>query len=152
MPMAYLPVFCEPCARASLAALEAGSHELRCSFCEEPGRVIPGPIYADGDWLTFADIDKSLFEAELNGLQATALVEVLRQMLDSADPPELIAKRMIERVPSLAHARGALLDRLPRGLNMLMTLLVGRTREDALSGRPSIGRSPALESQSPSGE
>jgi hypothetical protein len=150
--MAYLPVFCEPCARASLAALEAGSRELRCSFCEEPGRVIPGPIYADGDWLTFADIDKSLFEAELNGLQATALVAVLRQMLDSGDPPELVVRRMIDRVPSLAHARGALLDRLPRGLNMLMTLLVGRTRDEGPPSRPLGSSGAAFESQSSSGE
>ncbi len=130
--MAYLPIFCEPCARASLAALQSATHELRCGFCEQVGRVIPGPIYADGDWLTFADIDLGLFEAELDGLQAKALVEVLREMVDRPDPPELIVKRMIERVPALAQARGALLEHLPHSISMLMTLLVGRTRDVAL--------------------
>jgi hypothetical protein len=150
--MAYLPIFCEPCARASLAALEPGIPELRCSFCEEAGRVIPGPIYADGDWLTFADIDKSLFEAELDGLQAKALVEVLRQMLDQGEPPQQIVKSMIDRVPSLVNARGALLERLPRGLNMLMTLLVGRTRDAVPLSNPAPARTAAFESTAPSGE
>ena len=133
--MAYLPIFCELCARASLAPLRPATHELRCSFCEQVGRVIPGPIYVDGDWLTFADIDLSLFEAELDGRQATALVEVLREMVDQPDLPELIVKRMIERVPTLAQARGALLEHLPRSISMLMTLLVGRTRDVALPSR-----------------
>ncbi len=140
-PMAYLPIFCEPCARASLASHEPPLHELRCSFCEQVGRVIPGPIYADGDWLTFADIDERLFEAEIDGLQATVLVEVLRGMFDRQERPELIVQQMIERVPSLAQARGALLEHLPRSVSMLMTLLVARTRDGALL-------SPASESPS----
>ncbi len=127
--MAYLPVYCESCAHASLSLAEEGESHLRCSFCEAPARVIPGPVYADGDWLAFAEIDKGVFEGELDGVLASALAEELQQMLNRQEKPDAIVEQMIRRLPSLASARPALVNRLPRGLRMLMTLLIARSRD-----------------------
>lgn len=131
---AYLPVYCESCAHASLAA--QGEQHLHCSFCEAPARVIPGPIYEDGDWLAFADIDKAVFEAELDGLRASALAEELQQMLNRRDAQEAIVQQMLVLLPPLASARPALVNRLPRGLRMLMTLLLARSRDLPLKSGP----------------
>jgi len=103
---------------------------LQCSFCEEPARVIPGPVYGDGDWLAFAEIDAAVFEAQLDGPQATVLVHALQEMLDRHDPAPSVVQQMIERLPVLARCRPALVNRLPRGLRMLMTLLIARTRDE----------------------
>jgi hypothetical protein len=126
---AYLPVYCSSCAHASLARADEGDQHLSCSFCEGVARVIPGPIYSDGDWLAFADIDKAVFEAELHGEQAAALAAELQDLLNGNEPPTAIVRQMIARVPSLVSARPALVNRLPRGLRMLMTLLIARTRD-----------------------
>jgi hypothetical protein len=40
---------------------------------------------------------------------------------------------MIDRLPSLANARAALVNRLPRGPRMLMTLLSARSRDLAIA-------------------
>lgn len=126
---AYLPVYCASCAHASLSPADEGDQHLSCSFCEGSARVIPGPIYGDGDWLAFADIDKAVFEAELHGEQASALAEELQELVNRNEAPTAIVRHMIERVPSLMSARPALLNRLPRGLRMLKTLLIARTRD-----------------------
>jgi predicted trehalose synthase len=105
-----------------------GEHKLRCAFCEATARVIPGPTYSDEDWLAFAEIDRAVFEAGLEAAQASALVYQLQDMLDRQETAGSIATRVVELVPQLAHARPALVNRLPRGLRMLMTLLLARTR------------------------
>jgi hypothetical protein len=131
--MTYLPVYCETCARASLATALADEDQqgLLCSFCEAPARVIPGPVYGDGDWLAFAEIDSAVFNAQLDGARATLLAEELQSLFDSREPAPQIVQRMLERLPSLVAIRPALMNQLPRGLRMLMTLLIGRTRDGA---------------------
>lgn len=106
---------------------------LQCSFCEEPARVIPGPVYGDGDWLAFAEIDAAVFEAQLDGPQATLLAHAMQEMLDRQDPAPSVVQQMIERVPVLARCRPALVNRMPRGLRMLMTLLIARTRDEPVT-------------------
>ena len=131
--MTYLPVYCESCAHASLATAGGAERNLQCSFCEEPARVIPGPVYGDGDWLAFAEIDAAVFEAQLDGPQATLLAHGMQELLDRQDTAPSIVQRMIERLPVLARCRPALVNRLPRGLRMLMTLLIARTRDEPLA-------------------
>lgn len=131
--MTYLPVYCESCAHASLATAGGANANLQCSFCEEPARVIPGPVYGDGDWLAFAEIDAAVFEAQLDGPQATLLAHAMQEMLDRQDAPVRVVQQMIERLPVLARCRPALVNSIPRGLRMLMTLLIARTRDEPVT-------------------
>jgi len=96
--------------------------------------VVPGPIYGDGDWLAFAEIDDAIFEAGLAGGQASSLAEELQQLLSQqSPPPDALVQRMIQRVPSLAKCRPALVNGPQRGLRMLTTLLVARSRDQPLT-------------------
>lgn len=131
--MTYLPVYCDSCAHASLATAGGTEGHLQCSFCEQTARVIPGPVYGDGDWLAFAEIDAAVFEAQLDGPQATVQVHALQELLDRQETPMVVVQQMIERLPVLARCRPALVNRLPRGLRMLMTLLIARTRDEPVS-------------------
>jgi hypothetical protein len=127
---AYLPVYCSSCAQASLSLFnEPEAEHVRCSFCESTARVVPGPLYGDGDWLAFAEIDKAVAEAELSGVEASQLVGQLQDLLDLQTAPQAIVQRMLELLPALVGVRPALVNRLPRGIRMLMTLLSARTRE-----------------------
>jgi hypothetical protein len=128
----YLPVYCATCARASLSSAAASEPQV-CAFCESAARVVPGPIYGDGDWLAFADVDSAVYEAGLDGAQAAMLAEQLQQLLTEQAPSVGIIEAMIERVPALANCRPALVNGLPRGVRMLMTLLVARSRDRPLS-------------------
>lgn len=125
---AYLPVYCESCAHASLSSAAASEPQI-CSFCEGSARVVPGPIYGDGDWLAFAEIDSAVFEAELDGVRASALSAELQELFNQKLEPTAIVQQMIARLPTLGNCRPALVNGLPRGLRMLMTLLVARTRD-----------------------
>ncbi len=138
LPMTYLPVYCEECAHASLSppVTELGERQVACSFCEGPARVIPGPVYGDGDWLAFADIDDAIYSADLDGPRATLLAHELQDLLDRGETPTAIVRLMIERLPALAKARPALVNRLPRGLRMLKTLLIARSRDLPLKSGP----------------
>ena len=129
---AYLPVYCASCARASLSTAGASEPQL-CSFCEGSARVVPGLIYGDGDWLAFADIDTAVFEAALDGSESAMLAEELEQLVTKREPAEAIVERMIQRVPTLVTCRPALVNGLPRGVRMLMTLLVARGRDKPLN-------------------
>lgn len=136
--MTYLPVYCDVCARGSLcgAGAQGEEQELMCSFCEGHVRVVPGPVYGDGDWLAFAEIDAALYAAELDGGNAAALAERLQGLMDSQESQTAIVRSMIEQLPELEKVRPALLNRLPRGLRMLKTLLVARFREPPLKSGP----------------
>jgi hypothetical protein len=61
------------------------------------------------------------------------LAEQLQQLLTEQAPSVGIIEAMIERVPALANCRPALVNGLPRGVRMLMTLLVARSRDRPLS-------------------
>ena len=91
--------------------------------------MVPGPIYGDGDWLAFADIDSAVFDAALDGPRASGLAEEMQQMLTQQSDPQLIVESMIQRVPHLARCRPALVNGVQRGLRMLATLLVARSRD-----------------------
>jgi hypothetical protein len=143
--MTYLPVYCDICARGSLcgAVAQGDEQQLMCSFCEGPVRVVPGPVYGDGDWLAFAEIDAALYAAGLDGGDAEALAERLQRSMDSQESQTAIVRSMIEQLPDLDKARPALLNRLPRGLRMLKTLLVARVRDLPLkSGPQTASRNP----------
>jgi hypothetical protein len=129
---AYVPVYCDACAQASLWPYKEEA-EPRCWFCESTGRVIPGPAYGEGDWLAFAEIDRALSEAELLASPASKLADELQDLLDGQQSPLLVVERMIERLPVLANVRPALINGLPRGPRMLMTLLRARTRNVELA-------------------
>jgi hypothetical protein len=124
----YLPVYCSTCARASLSSKSEADPQI-CAFCEGSARVVPGPIYRDGDWLAFADIDSAVFDAALDGARASGLAEEMQQMLTQKSDPQLIVESMVQRVPHLASCRPALVNGVQRGLRMLMTLLVARSRD-----------------------
>jgi hypothetical protein len=127
--MAYLPVYCASCDRASLASKAGG--ELRiCAFCEGPARVVPGPLYGDGDWLAFAEIDQAVFAAALEAAEARALTDELQQMLTQREKPSDVVQRLTERLPSLAKCRPALVNDVQRGLRMLATQLLARSRDE----------------------
>lgn len=136
--MTYLPVYCEACAHASLSSPTnpEGEEQLVCSFCEGPARVIPGPVYGDGDWLAFADIDDAIYSADLDGVHASMLADELQDLVDRAEEPTTIVRLMTEKLPGLGKARPALVNRLPRGLRMLKTLLVARSRDLPLKSGP----------------
>lgn len=95
--------------------------------------MVPGPIYGDGDWLAFADIDNAVFNAALDGSQAIILAEELQQMFNQKQTLEAIVQRMIQLMPSLAKGRPALVNNTQRGLRMLTTLLVARSRDQPLT-------------------
>jgi hypothetical protein len=135
--MTYLPVYCEACAHASLSSPSNPEGEkLVCSFCEGPARVIPGPVFGDGDWLAFADIDDAVYSADLDGVRASMLADELQDLVDRAEEPTAIVRLMTEKLPALVKARPALVNRLPRGLRMLKTLLVARSRDLPLKSGP----------------
>ena len=136
--MAYLPVYCASCARASLSSKSANEAQI-CAFCEGPARVVPGPIYGDGDWLALADIDNAVFEAALDGAQANALADELQQRLASKAEPAAVIQDLIDRVPALAKCRPALVNDAQRGLRMLATLLGARSRDQPLSVAAATG-------------
>lgn len=138
----YLPVYCASCARASLSS-KAPSDPQLCAFCEGPARVVPGPIYGDGDWLAFAEIDNAVFEAELDGAQASALAEELQQLLARESNLPRIVDELVQRMPSLAKCRPALMNGVQRGLRMLATLLTARSRDEPLSAREVVPSTPA---------
>ena len=136
--MTYLPVYCEACSHASLSppVSAEGEKQVTCSFCEGPARVIPGPVYGDGDWLAFAEIDDAIYSADVDGVQATVLADELQEMVDRNEPPTAIVRLMIAKLPALDKARPALVNRLPRGLRMLKTLLIARSRDLPLKSGP----------------
>lgn len=137
--MTYLPVYCEACAHASLSEQRREGGEppsVICSFCEQPARVIPGPVYTDGDWLAFAELDAAVYAAELDGARAMALVEQLQALEDDGATSIAVIDAMIARLPELQNVRPALVNRLPRGLRMLKTLLVGRARDLPVESGP----------------
>jgi hypothetical protein len=124
----YLPIYCASCKRASLSPMsDEGSEPSLCSFCEVAARIVPGPLYSDGDWLTFAQIDQALAGAELLGVQAGELADELQRWMDSPEEPLAIVQHMLRRLPSLMSARLALVSEPPRGLNILLSLLTVRT-------------------------
>lgn len=131
--MAYLPVYCEACCRASMATEDA-ERVLHCTFCEGAARVIPGPIYSDDDWLAFAELDTAVFDAALDGVQAAALAEDMRTLQLSSAARDEVTSRMLQLLPSLSRVRPALVNRWPRGPRMLVTLLEARSRERTFTG------------------
>jgi hypothetical protein len=124
----YLPVYCAACARASLSTASPNAQQV-CSFCEGPARVVPGPVFGDGDWLAFSEIDDAVFEAGLNRDEVAALTEELQQLLERADSPQPAVQLMIQRIPSLERCRPALVNGPTRGARLLMTLLSARSRD-----------------------
>jgi hypothetical protein len=100
-----------------------------CSFCEGLARVVPGPVFGDGDWLAFSEIDDAVFEAGLHRDDVAALTEELQQLLERADSPERAVQLMIQRIPSLQRCRPALVNGPTRGARMLMMLLSARSRD-----------------------
>lgn len=126
----YVPVHCEECARSSLSLPTEGCPI--CSFCEAPARVVPGPIFGDGDWLAFAEIERSVYDADLSAEVASHLAEELQQAIERQDEPIHIVQEMIKRVPALVKARPALVSALPRGLRLLMVQFIARTRPTPL--------------------
>src|SRR5688572_26917800 len=127
--MIYVPVYCEKCARGSLAQAKGGEQQLLCSFCEGQTRPVPGPAYSDSDWLAFAEIDNAVFEAELDNLRAAVLADELQTMIDRDAGLSKAVGHVIERVPSLVSVRPALVSQPPRGLRMLVTSLRARLRD-----------------------
>ncbi len=126
--MTYVPVYCDACARGSLAPAKPDEETLPCSFCEGPTRPIPGPAFGDGDWLTFAEIDAAVFEAELDRARALSLTAELEASLDRGDSFSQMVNQVLEKEPSLRQARRALVSPPDRGFRMLMTVLTGRVR------------------------
>jgi hypothetical protein len=134
--MSYLPVYCDACLRASLSPLLPDDAEQphRCSFCEGAARVVPGPTYGDGDWLAFAEIDAAVFEAEIDGARAQVLLAELESLRDRGTGTSAAAEFLLGKLPQLSNAQGALAVGWARGLRMLQTLLIARTR-DGRDGR-----------------
>lgn len=124
----YLPVYCAACARASLSTASPSAQQV-CSFCEGPARVVPGPVFGDGDWLAFSEIDDAVFEAELHRDEVAALTEELQQLLERPDSAQPALQLMIQRIPSLERCRPALVNGPTRGARLLMTLLSARSRD-----------------------
>jgi len=94
---------------------------------------VPGPLFGDGDWLAFAEIDHALFETEFNEADPRALAEELQQRLDEQADPQSIVQHMVRRLPSLEKCRPALVNGVQRGLRMLTTLLVARSRDQPVT-------------------
>lgn len=129
--MPYVPVYCVPCRRCSLAPATDGAQGLVCAFCEGPTLAVPGPAYGDGDWLAFAEIDRAVFESDLSAVDAASLASDLQAMLDAGAPFAQTMNAALGRFPGLVHARPALANQPARGLRMLVTALTARTRNDA---------------------
>jgi len=129
--MSYLPVYCDACLRASLAPLLPDSAEqpYRCGFCEGSARVVPGPTYGEGDWLAFAEIDGALFDADIDGMQAQTLLAELDSLRDQGTGTSAAVEFLLGKLPQLSNAKGALAVGWSRGLGMLQTLLIARTRD-----------------------
>lgn len=100
-----------------------------CPSCGAAARVVPGPAYGETDRFAFEEIEAAIFDARLDGVEGYMLAEALREMLRGEYLFELVAARMIERLPSLARARAALLRQPRDGFGMLMTVLTARSRE-----------------------
>jgi hypothetical protein len=94
---------------------------------------VPGPIYGDGDWLAFAEIDSAVFEAGLDGGKAAILIEELQDLLSRQVPLEAVVEQMIARVPPLAKCRPAFANGRTRAVRMLQTLLIARGRDTPLN-------------------
>jgi len=94
---------------------------------------VPGPVYGDGDWLAFAEIDAALFDAEIDGRRAQLLLAELQSQRDQGTETPAAVAFLLEKVPQLVTVKGALAVGLSRGLSMLQTLLVARTRDGEAS-------------------
>ncbi len=101
----------------------------RCSFCEGPARVVPGPVYGDDDWLAFSEIDAAIFNAEVDGVQAQFLLEQLEGLRDQGSHAPAVVAFMMGRIPQLQGVKGALTAGVSRGQTMLQTLLTARRRD-----------------------
>jgi hypothetical protein len=139
----YLPVYCAACARASLSTSSPSAQQV-CSFCEGPARVVPGPVFGDGDWLAFSEIDDAVFEAGLHRDEVAALTEELQQLLPRPDSSQSAIQLMIQRIPSLERCRPALVNGPTRGARLLMTLLSARSRDLPVTAE--VYRAAALQS------
>ncbi|HVY29621.1 MAG TPA: hypothetical protein VHB79_23840 [Polyangiaceae bacterium] len=126
--MTYVPVFCEACARGSLARAKYGHEPLACAFCEGQTRPVPGPAYGDEDWLAFAEIDDAVFEAHLDPAGAAALAAELQEGLEQGESFLRMVTHVLQRQPALVAARPALITPPDRGLRMLTTALTARVR------------------------
>ena len=124
----YLSVYCAACARASLSTASPSAPQV-CSFCEGPARVVPGPVFNDGDWLAFSEIDDAIFEAALDGDQVATLTDELQEGLTRPESYKAMIELMIARIPSLQRCRPALVNGVTRGARLLMTLLSARSRD-----------------------
>jgi hypothetical protein len=127
--MSYVPVYCDDCGRGSLVRAKNAQQPLLCAFCEGPTRPIPGPAFADADWLAFADVDNAVFEADLDAFKAASLAAKLQSLIDRGESPSAMVAFVTENEPALMKARPALLNQPQRGLRMLMTALTARSRE-----------------------
>jgi hypothetical protein len=79
--------------------------------------------------LAFADIDKAVFEADLDSVRASTLAAQLQAGLDRGETFATLIKQMLENEPALKPARPALSNQPDRGLRILMTALTARVRD-----------------------
>lgn len=125
--MPYLPVYCDSCSRTSLASEEANEAAvLSCCFCERAGRVIVGPAYGERDLLAFAEIEQAVSQALLDGIEADILSGLIQEWLDERVQPSTVLGRMLDRLPSLEQARGAIFDQPTRAVGMLLVMISAR--------------------------
>ncbi len=69
---------------------------------------MPGPVYGDGDWLAFAEIDAALFDADIDGRRAQLLLAELQSQRDQGTETPAAVAFLLERVPQLVNVKGAL--------------------------------------------
>jgi hypothetical protein len=133
---AYLPVFCEACARIHLQAVHAGQTPT-CRVCGASASVLPGETYAESDVALFERIEAAVHPVVLSRRSGERVVAELRDVALRADAPESVLLRVVDFLPTLHFLIPALylqptpdLERvmMTRASGMLLTIVTARLR------------------------
>jgi hypothetical protein len=114
------------CSRTTLADENAELNPLACAHCERPAAPVVGPTYGERDLLAFAEIERAVGDAVLDGRKADLVSGLLQLWIDERLPARLIVHETMARIPTLLRARGALFEDPKRAVGILVTTIGAR--------------------------
>lgn len=113
--MRYFPAYCESCHRSFLEPANVHGAERpeaapNCPRCEQPGRLVPGAYYAEGDRQLFAAMESAIHEARLSPAQIAIVVGQLERIASGGEPSLARTRELVGRLTGLHRLESTLAD------------------------------------------
>lgn len=113
--MRYFPAHCESCHRsfleqANIHGAEPPQPAPTCPHCMQPGRLVPGAYYAEGDRPLFAVMESAIHEARLSPAQIAIVVGQLERIANGGEPSLARLRELVGRLAGLHRLESALSD------------------------------------------